>query len=221
MDFVDICPPAVVERVRGADLASMDSAQLFDWIEQHSSSLCEMHAVPVIADMVNAATHPSVLRAWLGAVASYGRHFSPEARDRIRRAYLRIPYDIFFGRTYFSGLRRTGIDLRTEIREWFVEDWDFTDPFDPGAATWHYYLYLASLDEPGALDRLAQKIADTSYGNDVGLMLESLDSLDHPGVTDILRGYVDDPRHRDGMEGPGMPISDYARQLIRFRTETE
>lgn len=221
MEFVEICPPVVVERVRAADLASIDSAGLLDWVARESSQRCEILSVPEVADRLNAESHPSALRAFLDGVASYGQHFSPEARERIRQAYLRIPYNGFYGNAYFAGLRHTGIDLRAEIREWFVEDWSFTDPFDPGAATWQYYLYLASLDEPGALDRLARKIAETSYGNDVGLMLRSLHSLEHPGVTEILRSYINDTRHRDGMTGPGMPIAEYARLLIQFRSEAD
>ena len=34
------------------------------------------------------------------------------------------------------------------------------------AETWHYYLYLASLDTPGAYEKLEAKIAATANGND-------------------------------------------------------
>ena len=65
----------------------------------------------------------------------------------------------------FRWLRMNRIDNRDYVRPQMVEDWTFTDPGAENAATWHYYLYLASLDTPDAMDRLTEKIATTEDGN--------------------------------------------------------
>ena len=99
-----------------------------------------------------------------------------------------------------------------------LEDWSFPHP-RKNAATWHYYLYLASLDEPGALKKLADKISATEDGNDVTHLLQSLSELRVDGVEDILKLYANDTRRARGVEGPGQLVSKSVALFLRMREE--
>lgn len=216
MAFVDYCPPAVIEKVREADLSKAENGTLFSWIAGVAPLDCQVSAVVEIAGRMTARTHPSVIDDFCGSVATYARFLTPEGREAITSAYLRLPYYDFIAVNYFNGLRLTGIDIREYLRKRVPEDWSFTHP-RRDAATWHYYLYLASLGEPGALDALARKLADTRSGNDLTNLLDSLAELPGDGVTAILGRYADDPRTADGTEGPGTPVAQTVAVLLALR----
>ena len=217
MDFVDVCPPAVVERVRGADLASMENRDLFAWIVAEGSGDCQIQAIPAVAARLDADSHPLVVDAFCSAVGAYARFLPAEALPEIASAYRRIRFDPAIAHSYFLGLRATGIDLRDHLEGRVPVDWSFTDPIP--SPTWHYHLYLASLDEPGALDRLAEHIARTEDGNDVTAMLNSLHELPGEAVSDILRSYSEDSRTSLAPNGPGLPISTLVGLLLQFRPQ--
>lgn len=206
MDFVDFCPPVVIERIRGADFASGENGTLFSWIASRSPFDCQVHSIAAVADRLNADSHRLVISDFTASVATYARFLPPDALPAITAAYLRFRYDPAIAMNYFNGLRLAGIDIRPHLRGKVVENWSFSHPRTE-AATWHYYRYLASLGEPGALDKLAAKIARTENGNDATHLLRSLAELKGKEVADILRLYANDTRRSDGVEGPGTMIS--------------
>jgi hypothetical protein len=157
-----------------------------------------------------------VVGDFCGSVATYARFLDPEIRDSVAAAYRRMPYSDAIAMAYFDGLRQTGIDLRDRLLGRFREDWSFAQP-RLNAATCLYYLYLASLGEPGALDRLAEKIAATKDGNDATNLLRSLADLRAPGVAEVLRRYADDQRRADDPEGPGMTIAENVKLFLSMR----
>lgn len=220
MDFVDICPPAVVAEVRGTDLAVATSHRLFSWIRREASPECRRAALAEIAGRLDGTAHPTVVEGFAAAVAGNAPFLPAETLAAVAEAYGRMPYTPQIARTYFEALRATGIDVRAWLRGRIVEDWSFSQPYS-GAATWHYYLYLASLGEPGALQALADKIARTERGNETALFLRSLAQLDGAAVREVLAAYADDPRRVDGMTGPGAPVSQIVSGLLAARDRSD
>jgi hypothetical protein len=217
MDFADYCPPIVVERVQKADLASAENSGLFSWIANEAELECQVHAIKAVAERLTADSHPQVIDDFSNSVATYARLLPPEAVASIRAAYLRFPYFEANASDYFAALRLTGIDIRGHLKGKIREDWAFTQP-RRDAATWHYYMYLASLGEPGAIDALAAKIAETDNGNDATNLLQSLSELKAEGVTEVLRLYENDLRRADDPEGPGMTIAESVAVFLQMRS---
>ena len=218
MEYVDICPLVVVEQVAKADLRSSENSDLFSWIAQKGEKDCFMASILGIADRLRASSDPQVVDDFCNTVATYAEDLEPEALPRIEAAYKRFKYADHIAVNYFDGLRQTGIDIRKRLREVIREDWSFPHP-RKNAATWHYYLYLASLDEPGALKKLADKISATEDGNDVTHLLQSLSELRVDGVEDILKLYANDTRRARGVEGPGQLVSKSVALFLRMREE--
>ncbi len=216
MNYVDICPPAVVYEIQQADLRSEDSRNLIGWVEANSTWPCALAALEAVATRLNADSNLSVVDLFCNAVAAYAPALDDDQKAIIRAAYLRFPYKPAISFNYFLGLRSAGIDLRDELRDRIRVNWTFASP-RRDAETWDYYLYLATLNDPGALEALARKIADTANGNDATLLLMSLAEVPGPGIDDILRSYAADPRTADGVDGPGLPISKNVKLLFLKR----
>ena len=207
------CPPEVVARIDSVDLSTSESSELFSWIAERSTLDCQVDSLCAVAERLDGTSDLQVVGEFCGAVATYARFIEPEGKRKIAEAYRRIPYESSLAMNYFAGLRSTGIDLRDHLEGQVPEDWTFTHPRRE-AATWHHYLYRASLDEDEAYAALAKKIADTQDGNDVTNLLKSLAELGGEGVRGILEGYLSDTRHADGPDGPGPLISETAKQLL-------
>ncbi len=216
MDYVEVCPLVVIEQVKTADLQSAENSDLFSWIAEKAELDCQTAAVLGIADRIRGSSDPQVIADFCGAVATYARFFKPDDLIRIEGAYRRFGYKDDFALPYFLGLRATGVDLRRRLEGKVAENWSFDHPRGD-AATWHYYLYLASLGEPGALDALAKKIAETENGNDATNFLQSLSELKAEGVDEILELYANDTRRADGTEAPGMMIKENVAIYLMMR----
>ena len=94
------------------------------------------------------------------------------------------------------------------------ENWDFTGP-RKDAQTWHYFLYLASLDEPGAYEALAAKLASTKSGNDLVNLLTSLAELRTPMSKEIIGRYAKDTRRDDDPDGgTGRMVAETVKWLL-------
>jgi hypothetical protein len=207
------CPPEVIKHVETVDLTSSDNSMLFSWIEENSEQECVVHCVTLVANRLDNKCDPQVISDFCGTTATYAKLLEPEARQQIKAAYLRFGYDQSIARQYFIGLRYNQIDVRPQLNEKIKEDWSFERP-RKNAATWHYYLYLASLDEPGAYDALAKKLADTDDGNDATNLIKSLADLKTKQTRDILLKYKNDQRHSDGPVGPGPKITETVTALL-------
>jgi hypothetical protein len=218
MDYVNICPPAIVYRIQEADLKSSSSSGLLTFVQGAADRRCVLAATEAVARRITPLTDPQVFGAFANTVASYASDFEPDQIPVIREAYLHYPYNRKIAGEYFAGLRRTGIDLRKELRNKVRPDWSFATPYSDGD-TWDYYMYLASLNEPGALEALAAKIADTTDGNDVTLFLTSLADLPGPEVEAVLNRYAHDTRTADGVEGPAMSLADTVAHLMSMRSQ--
>lgn len=216
MNYVDICPPAVVYQIQQADLRSAESGNLITWVEVNSDRQCAVAALEAVARRLKADSNLSVIDLFCNAVASYARMLDDDQKAIIRDAYLRFPYNPAISFNYFLGLRNTHIDLRDALHGKVAIDWTFDSP-RRDAQTWDYYLYLAAMDEPGALEALATKIAETKNGNDATLLLISLADVPGKAVEEVLKRYASDQRTADGVEGPGLPIADNVRLLLTMR----
>ncbi|WP_102108676.1 hypothetical protein [Oceaniglobus roseus] len=216
MSYADICPPMVAARIAEADTRSYDSRNLITWVEENSDRQCAVAALEAVAGRIGPDSDLAVIDLFCNAVASYARMLDDAQKAAIREAYLRIPYNPAISFNYFLGLRNTGIDIRDRLKGKVGIDWSFESP-RRNAQTWDYYLYLARLGEPGALEALADKIAATDSGNDVTLLLMSLNELPGPEVTAVLERYGDDARTADGVSGPGLPISQNVAIMLALR----
>jgi hypothetical protein len=220
MDYVDVCPPSVVQAIREADLRSYDSRNLITWAETEAGRGCAVAALDEVARRLTPDSDLAVIDLFWNAVATYAPMLDADQIETVRLAYLRIPYDPALSFNYFLGLRNTGIDIRGRLRNRVPINWNFTST-RRDAQTWDYYLYLASLNEPGALAALAAKIADTASGNDATQMLRSLSDLRVDGVDAILKGYAGDPRRADGVSGPGLPLSKNIELMLMRRAAAQ
>lgn len=218
MAFVDDCPPIVVERVMREDLSSSDSAGLFSWIAVNASFDCQVKALIAVAGRMDKNSHPQMISDFTSSVATYAPFLTPLTIEPITHAYLRIPYYESVASPYFAGLRETGIDIRQHVARRVDIDWSFEHPRQ-NAATWHYYMYLASLGDPKAYEALAEKLASTENGNDLTNLLESLRVLKGENATNLLKAYENDTRHADGVDGPGMMISENVKMWLSLREQ--
>lgn len=206
------CPPDVFERMRTVDLTDPENSALFGPIGSASVE-CQVEALWVIAGRVDPSSDAQVVGDFCGAAATLSRFLPPEARDDVRAAYLRFPYSEPIHLDYFLGLRLNRIDLRGRLAGAVAVDWTFTHPRQD-AATWHYFMYLAVLGEPGAYAKLAAKIAATTNGNDATNLLKSIAELGTEPVREILQVYASDTRRADGASGPGMTIAETVALLL-------
>ncbi len=216
MNYVDVCPPAVVYEIEKADPRLSDSSGLILWVASHAERPCTLAAIEAVARRLMPDSDLTVIDLFCNAVASYADLLDANQKAVIREAYLRFPYQPAISFNYFLGLREARIDLREEFRGKIAIDWTFASP-NNDAQTWDYYLYLAALDEPGALEALAAKIAETGNGNDVTLLLMSMAELPGRGVDEILKRYASDQRTADGVNGPGLTIAANVRLMLANR----
>ena len=217
MNYVDICPPAVVYQIQQADLRLAESSTLIAWVEANSEWPCALAALEAVAARLKADSNRSVIDHFCNTVANYAGDLNEAQKAIIRAAYLRFPYDPVISFNYFLGLRKARIDLRDDLRDKVGIDWTFASP-RRDAQTWDYYLYLATLDEPGAVAALARKIAETKSGNDVTLLLTSLADVPGRAVDEVIKSYANDPRTADGVEGPGTPIATNVARMLLMRS---
>lgn len=208
------CPPAVVQKVAAADLAAASTNGLFSWVSTHGDLRCQVMALMEVARRIDARAHLSVVDDFCSSAATYARFLNEEMRARLRDAYQQMPYDASIHFAWFTGLRMNRIDIRAQHQGRIIENWSFTHP-RRDAETWHYYLYLASLDTPGAYEKLADKIAATKDGNDATNLLKSFADLRTPQAKAILMLYANDPRRADGPERPELPISETIKLLLK------
>ncbi len=219
MDFyqeiIDHCSQPVAAEVRALQPGAPDGADiLLDLMETRGLSVdCNRAVLGYLAGRLgNTAT--------LGFVTDYFYYANqlaegnaPEVREAIGRAALAVD----FGQmpdaavSVFTALRANRIDIRPALGRTFSEDWSFSSPADP---TWQYYIYLADLGTPGAIEALAAKIATTLYGNDVALLLSSLATVHREEARRVLESYLDDQRHADGVNGPGLSIAMTVKLLL-------
>ena len=207
------CPDNVREYIQSADLTTSESSALFTWIAEHSPLECQVHAVGAVAERLGTDSDPQVIDDFCGAAATYANFFEPKDRTKVRDAYTRFPYSDSIAMNYFGGLRRNQIDIRAQLTGKVEEDWTFENP-RRDAATWHFYLYLASLDTPGAYEALRKKLVHTDNGNDLTNLIKSLAELKTPRTKEILLEYRDDMRTADGPVGPGMTVSETVKILL-------
>lgn len=207
------CPEHVLAAIQSADLTTSESSTLFAWIAEHAPLECQVHAVGAVAERIGADADPQVIDDFCGAAATYARFLEPNDRARVQGAYTRFAYHAAIAMNYFLGLRLNSIDIRPLLLGKVEEDWTFEHP-RRDAATWHYHLYLASLDTPGAYEAIRAKLAVTANGNDLTNLIKSLAELKTPRTRDILHEYRDDPRTSDGPNGPRAPISQTVRLLL-------
>ncbi len=204
------CPPEVVDIVRSVDLTLSTSTEVFSQIASSNERACEAEAMVAIAARIDASADDQVRSMFCSETGTYARFFSDEDRATIEAAYRRIPYVEHNAKSYFIGLQYNRIDIRDHLRGKIREDWSFTSP-DHHAQTWFHFMYLASMDEPGAYGALERKIGATRSGNDVFLLLTSLSSLHTPRTKAILERYRDEKRLTDGADGPGAPVGTLIR----------
>jgi hypothetical protein len=177
---------------------------------------CARELVHFLSEHVDGSTHGSLRDGYYGTVATHARFLPKDTLDAVEAAYLRTGFDRQNGRSYFLGLRESRIDLRAFLKTRVGQnDWSsFSGPSanaTEDATTWYYYLYLASLETPGALEAIERKVRATKSGNDVANLLSDLAELKRTparaGVRRIIASFANDPRHTDGPNGPGLQLS--------------
>ena len=207
------CSQEVLDHVESADLTSSESSDLSSWIAENSELECQVHCVGLVAQRLDAMSDLQVVGDFCGSVATYARFLEPEAKGHIEGAYLRVRDDSSISTNYFTGLRYSQIDIREHVKDRVPEDWTFTHP-RRDAATWHYHLYLASLEESESYDLLEKKLEETQNGNDATNLIKSLGDLKTERTQSILEKYRTDQRTADDPVGPGPKIADTVELLL-------
>jgi len=211
------CATPAMERIKTLDFSKEESAEVFSSIDVAPGwGRCAAVAVVQIADRLDARADRQVVSQFCTSVATFARHFSADDLTHLRAAYLRFPFVEADARPYFLGLEATTLDLRAHLKGKVKVNWSFPS-LHHDDATWCYERYLASLGEPGALDALAKKIARTKYGNDAYLFLLDLSESKIAGVDALIGRSAKDQRHTDGVDGPGMLISQWVELYLNQR----
>jgi len=214
MDIDMNCPPDVIEYVQTVNLASSENSKLFSWIATNSSLECQLDSLAAVAERLDDLSNPQVIDDFCASVATYARLLTPETTKKVRAAYIRFPYHQSIAMNYFNGLRYKKIDIRSHLKGKIKEDWTFKSP-RLNAETWHYYLYLASLEDLGAYEALKKKLAATVNGNDAMNLIKSLAEVRTEHTKKILLQYRDDTRRAEGPEGPEQTIAETISSLLR------
>ncbi len=202
------CSAEIVDLITKTDLTAAGASAIFSSLRDHPPVTCQVRAIEAIAKRIDAQTDPLVMSEFGGWAATLSKFLIPAVVAEIKAAYQRFPYTDSIALSYFLGLRQNAIDIRDRLKDQVPEDWSFSHPRGQDAATWHYYLYLASLEDPAAFPALSQKIAATENGNDAANLLADLSQVKVAGVRQIIESYADDTRHTDGPNGPGAMISE-------------
>ena len=214
MDFYinmqNACPTNLAAEIRQIDITHQDRGRTISEIVDKSflNHLCIEAMLVTIAKKINASTDQLVLSNFLSSVTTHHTILSDNAKNPIKEAILRGGYRQSIALYYFTALRYNRIDIRDALQDKIIENWSFNHPRAGNAATWHYYLYLASFKEPGAIEALEKKIACTTSGNDVTNLLKSLYDLQSKEAFNVLLQYKDDMRRADAPEGEGMTIAE-------------
>ena len=160
MDFIDVCPPNVVQVVETADLGQSENGDLFSWIAGEAPLDCQVMALSKVADRMGKASHPQVIDDFSASAATYSRFLKPRDIERIASAYRRMEYHDFIAANYFNGLRQNRIDIRDKLRRHVQEDWSFAHPRQAGAATWALRVRLdlgeLHFERSGSLDDIGR-----------------------------------------------------------------
>lgn len=204
------CPPHLAVEIRQIDMTLQDNGRTISEIIDKSflNTHCIEAMLVTVAKKINASTDQLVLSNFLSSVATHHRILSDHAKSLIKDAILRGGYRESTAFYYFLALRYNRIDIRDHLEDNIIENWSFTHPRAGNAATWHYYLYLASLKEPSAIEALEKKIACTTSGNAVTIFLKSLYDLQSQEAFNVLLKYKDDMRRAHAPEGEGMTIAE-------------
>jgi hypothetical protein len=210
------CPPELVTRIQSADLTSDTNGSRVSSLPAGTSRECAVELIVGLAPRLDATSHRFVVQDWCVAVATDANTLSPSDKQTIRDAYLRFPYNESISLDYFNGLRYSGIDVRSQLAGKIPDDWQFSHP-RKGAETWHYYKYLASLDQPGAYDALAAKLAATRNGNDLTNLVTDFAEIGTDKAKAIVLHYAGDSRRSNAPNGPGMTVAE----TVKFLLESE
>jgi hypothetical protein len=208
------CPPAIIEYIQTVNLASSENSEIFSWIASNSPLECQVYSVGAVAERLDESSDPQVIDDFCASVATYARFLTSETKKKVRAAYIRFPYYQSIAMNYFNGLRYNQIDIRSHLMGKITEDWTFKHP-RLNAETWHYYLYLASLEDPGAYEALKKKLAATVNGNDATNLIKSLAEVRTEHTKKILLQYRKDTRRAEGPEGPEQTIAETVSLLLR------
>lgn len=209
------CPPELAAQIRAANLAVESTGQLIGDLNGGGSTVrCQSLLIVELGSRVaSEAVHSEVMREWLGSVATYSRFFDDDDRQKLTAVYAGMPANSEHMFTYYSSLVVARIDIRDRLRGSVDLDWNVGErPRE--SETWQHMLYLASFDEPGALDAIAGKIAATPSGHTVTILLQSLGTVRTDAVREVLQRYADDTRRADGSSGPGPTIAQTVEGLL-------
>lgn len=210
------CPVEIQQIVRQADVRQSSAGLIFDQLTEIGTAdfNCLLNSIGYVGQSLNSSSNPTAITAWLTEVATYAGYFQPEQLKDLKDVLVRLAVPEGNGLLYFAALRRNGIDIRKHLVGRVSPDWAFSKPRDVSATAWHYNLYLARFRDAKAVEALAEKIAMTTGGNDVTLLLNSLADVGTTEVREVVKIYVNDSRSAEGVDGPGLLVSETVALLL-------
>jgi hypothetical protein len=219
-DYGTSCSPEVLKKAWAVDLRADEANTFFRDRFKASNAKgekCALELVHLLSERIDASTYAPLRDGYYGTVATYARFLAKDTMAAVEAAYLRTGFDRENSRSFFLGLREARIDLRAFLKTRVgKDDWSsFSGPSASStedATTWYYYVYLASLETPGALEAIERKVRATQSGNDVANLLRDLAELKtspaKPAVRRLIASFANDPRRTDGPDGPGLKLSE-------------
>lgn len=219
--LTETCPSGYAEEAQQSDLTKftmdfvLDRAQT-EW--RTVSAECRNALVAYFAKDIGPQTEINNLRSWLRGIADYAGDMPSDLKADIREAILRIPFQENLASTYFSALRRQNIDIRDELAQRIETDPAYASlATGSGSDAWHYTVYLAAMQTPGAYDRLDRMVAGMTDSGDVyGAIVSLQERLGTPQARQIAEQYADDPRILYGPSNKGSPLGKIVRVILQF-----
>lgn len=213
MDYIDhlntSCPTEIVQLFQETRMQEFPEATITSLaLKSGGGYPCAEAVILAMTPRLDGRTDQQLLRDYFNGLLNYVTALPEGYAEEVRAAVLRIGTLDPVAKSAYRALRHHGIDIRDMALPDPAPDWSFTQADSSNAAAWHRALYLASFGEAEAYGRLADKIAQTTNGNDAYGLIKSLQELDTPEAAAIVDQYRNDTRHTDGPSGPGLTIAE-------------
>ncbi|WP_298258892.1 hypothetical protein [uncultured Litoreibacter sp.] len=211
------CDPVLVAQVESFDpTVFTEESPLSAAMQSGGGRACAEAVVKYLTLRTGPHFSNRASQIYLSGVSNYHPTLVEPLRTDVTEAIKRLPYSKDIAFNIFTALRIHRIDIRDHFEGKILSDWNFKHPRAPDAERWQYNLYLAQFGDQQAVQALSDKIAATTYGNDVQILLDDLSNLHNQDAKRIFEAYRDDQRTGDAPNGPGATTAEFVALYLQL-----